>query len=351
MLKKIITIVTLALVAVAIYLVREDIWAAINGFDRLNPWVLVLLIPQQLGMYAGAGQIYFSFLKHKLRRRLSLWTMTRVSMEINFVNHILPSGGVSGMGYLAWRLKEWKITAGQATFAHVLRVGVTAAINVGQMAVALLIIWALGTTAPGQEWVLMLGALACVGFMGAVVFVFWLITSKKRIAWFSMVTSKIANGLVRKLTRGKRRKVLDEAKVDAYFMDLHDDWLMVRRNKKLLLGPFKWAVVYNAFELMTYYIVSCAMGHPELLPQIALAEGIAGFVGAVMVTPGGVGGYEGAMIGIMAATSGVNIGDVTLIVIVTRVAVLMMTIVSGWGLYQQALSSRRDKYKPVEGEA
>ena len=75
-----------------------------------------------------------------------------------------------------------------------------------------------------------------------------------------------------------------------------------------------------------------------------IAEGVASVVGTVMVTPGGLGGYEGAMVLIMVAT-GVAPSVAMITVIVTRICVLLGTVLSGWGFYQHALMSRSDKFK------
>jgi len=86
------------------------------------------------------------------------------------------------------------------------------------------------------------------------------------------------------------------------------------------------------------------MGHPEILPQVMVAEAIGSVVGAVLVTPGGMGGYEGAMIFIMSAL-GVEVGLATAVVVTTRVVVLLGTVTSGYGFYQHAISKigRKDK--------
>jgi uncharacterized membrane protein YbhN (UPF0104 family) len=75
-----------------------------------------------------------------------------------------------------------------------------------------------------------------------------------------------------------------------------------------------------------------------------IAEGVASVVGTVVPTPGGLGGYEGAMVAIMAAT-GVDLSVSIIVVAVTRVCVLLGTILSGWGFYQAALLKRSDKFK------
>ena len=78
-----------------------------------------------------------------------------------------------------------------------------------------------------------------------------------------------------------------------------------------------------------------------------IAEGIASVVGTVLITPGGMGGYEGAFIVVLAAT-GVDLSVATIVVVVTRIIVMAGTILSGMGFYQQALMSREDKFKVEE---
>ena len=118
----------------------------------------------------------------------------------------------------------------------------------------------------------------------------------------------------------------------------------MKHNKRILWKPIIWGAFYSFLELATYWVVACALGHPEILPQIMIAEGVASVVGTVMVTPGGMGGYEAAFVAIMVAT-GVDLPTATITVVVTRVFVLIGTIVSGYGFYQHALMSRKDKFQ------
>ena len=119
--------------------------------------------------------------------------------------------------------------------------------------------------------------------------------------------------------------------------------MAIKQKKKILLKPIAWGALYAFLEVATYWVVAIAMGRPEILPQIMIAEGVASVVGTVLVTPGGLGGYEGAMIAIMVAT-GVDLSTATIVVIVTRIVVMMGTILSGWGFYQHSLLSREDKF-------
>ena len=149
--------------------------------------------------------------------------------------------------------------------------------------------------------------------------------------------------MVRKVTRGKKHQILKEESVSKFFTDLRSDYVMLRKNGKALWRPALWGGIYSFLELAVYWVVGCSFGHPEILPQIMIAEGVASVVGLVMVTPGGIGGYEAAMIAVMAAT-GVDLSIATAIVVVTRVCIFAGTIISGWGFYQGALMGRKDKF-------
>ena len=317
--------------------------ATIYSLKSINVWILLLLVPEQIMMYYAAGQIYFAFLRQRQNFKISQAKLTRISLEINFVNHALPSGGASGLAYLIWRLKDYKVTAGQISFIHILRYGICAIGNALQTMIAIIIVLTTHQVVQGGYWALWLAAFVAGGIIGLIV-VCWLIVRKqKNIDWLSATATKFINKLVRKISRGKKRKILNEEEVEKFFADLREDYLNLKKNRKILWKPMIWGLFYSFLELATYWIIGCALGHPEILPQIMIAEGIASVVGTVMVTPGGMGGYEGAFVAALVAT-GVGFEIATITVVVTRLFVLVGTVVSGWGFYQNALMSREDKF-------
>ena len=111
MFKKILSVVTLLLVALIAYkafsgeveidgqtmTMLEATWYSLQ---RINIWIVLLIIPEQILMYYAAGQIYFAFLRQRKNFKISQARLTRISLEINFVNHALPSGGESGLGFV-----------------------------------------------------------------------------------------------------------------------------------------------------------------------------------------------------------------------------------------------------------
>ena len=62
--------------------------ATIYSLKNINIWILLLLIPEQIMMYYAAGQIYFAFLTQRKSFKISQGKLTRISLEINFVNHV-----------------------------------------------------------------------------------------------------------------------------------------------------------------------------------------------------------------------------------------------------------------------
>ena len=318
--------------------------ATFYALKNINIGVLVLLIPEQILMYYAAGQIYFAFLRQRRGFKLSQAKLTRISLEINFVNHALPSGGASGLAYLIWRLKDLDVSAGQISFIHVLRYGICALANTIQTFIAVAIVLMAGTTLENGYWALLLAVVIALGIQGIIVLAWAIVRKQKRVDWLSEKATSFVNKLVRSLTKGRKRKFLKDDSVARFFGDLRRDYLTLMRNKRILVKPVIWGAFYSFLELATYWVVACALGHPEILPQIMIAEGIASVVGTVMVTPGGMGGYEAAMVAVMVAT-GVDLSTATITVVVTRVFVLVGTILSGYGFYQQALMSRKDKFR------
>ena len=93
--------VTLVLIGVIIYFSRHELLHAWELLGRVNIWILLLLIPGQILVYYAGGEMIFSYLRAKKSiDDVPPWALARMSLEMNFVNHVLPSGGVSGVSYM-----------------------------------------------------------------------------------------------------------------------------------------------------------------------------------------------------------------------------------------------------------
>ena len=345
MFRKILSVVTLILLAFVIWGAKDEVAQAITYLGQTNIWIILLLIPEQLFMYFCCGQMFFSYMQAKKNaKKIPLWDLTRISFELNFVNHAVPSGGVSGLGYITWRLKPYGATAGQTSFMYLLRYFITIITNQIQTIIAIIILVINGNLPETASWILAVVAATCVGIIIALIAVVLIASSKKRINWFAKTGTKFVNWCVKTITFGHKQNILKLAVVQKYFTDIHLDLMEARKNLKLIVRPILWGVVYSFLEVATYWIVSISMGHPEILPAIMVGEAIGSVIGGILVTPGGVGGYEGAMIYIMSLL-GVELGLATAVVVTTRVIVLVSTIATGYGFYQHAISTIGKKEK------
>jgi len=363
MFKKILSVVTFVLIAFVIWnswdLITETIGCVFGGVCpeggefSINILIVLLLIPEQLFMYYSAGQIFFSYmnaqnqLEKRKFKRASQWELTRISFELNFVNHAIPSGGFSGLGYIAWRLHDYGATAGQVSFMYLLRYMITVCANQTQTIIAIIVLWVTGSIPEGALWMVGLIGLLSVGVILAVVAGIIIASNRKLIDWFSKISSKFLDWGIKTITFGRKTSSkLKYTTIHKFFLDLHEDFLLARKHKKILIKPILWGVLYNFLEIATYEIVALAMGHGEIFPQIMVAEALSSVIGAFLLTPGGVGGYEGAMIAVMVGL-GTSLPVASTVVIVTRVIVLLNTIVSGYGFYQNAISKigKKDREK------
>lgn len=339
--RTILTVLTFVLLVYVIYTNFSDIKEAVSHIGETNILVLLLLIPEQLFMYFCCGQMFFSYMRAKQgAKKVSPWTLMRVSLELNFVNHAVPAGGLGGLGYITWRLKPFGATAGQSSFMYVLRYVITICANQFQTILAIIALLIFGNIPAAGAWVIGFTALLSVGIIAVIAIAIAIASSKKRIDWFAKTATNFTNWIVEKVTFGRKKAVLKREVVDKYLGDAHGDLMTARRHKKMLIRPILWGIVYSFLEIATYWIVAASLGHPEILPQIMIGEAIGSVMGAIV--PYGL--YELGMVGIMASL-GVDAGLSALVVLMTRVIVLASTIISGYGFYQHSISKigRREK--------
>ena len=94
------TLVTLLLLAVVVVFAWPEIKKAWGLMGQVDLWILFLLIPVQFISYYATGGMIFSYLRSKGNLEdMSHWSTTRLALELNFVNHILPSGGAFGFSF------------------------------------------------------------------------------------------------------------------------------------------------------------------------------------------------------------------------------------------------------------
>ena len=332
------SIATIGLVAYVVYQNWPDIIETVHHLKDTNVFVLLLLVPEQLFMYYACGQIFFSYLKHKAKKKFTKKEILLISTELNFVNHAVPAGGLGGLAYLTYRFRDYGITAGQSSFLYVFRYAITTVVNYFQALVAIIILVALGLIPPEATWVIWVSLLMNLGVFTGLALIVFVASSKKRIGFFSRFITKFSNGLVKIVTFGHKKRAMKEGKLDDYFLDIHECVLTVKKDKKSLVKPTIWGFVYSFFEIATYWIVAISLGRPELLPFILVGEAIGSVFDGIV--PYGL--YELGMAGVMIAL-GVDFPTATIVTVMTRVFTLIFTIITGSWPYAKVIRGKNGK--------
>ena len=325
------TIITLVLLVVVIIVAWPEIVEAWGLLSQVNAWILLLLIPVQFFSYYATGGMIFSYLRSKGNLEdMSRWSMTRLALELNFVNHILPSGGAAGFSYLAWILKKHKVSVSRSTMAQIIRFVLTFASFIALLIISIIL---LTFSHKIEAITIIIGlALTVAAVVGTWVGV-WLIKSNARLRSFSAWLTIKINTFVRWITRGKKRKAVKEELFLEFFDGLHDDYLAIRRERKILVRPFIWAAVANILDVALLWIAFWSLGFPLDPALLFIAFGVASIAGAVSVTPGGAGVYEAVMVAFLAA-SGVTPDVAIAGTLLARVTLLAGTILFGYVFYQ-----------------
>lgn len=325
------SIVTAVLLALVVFFAWDEIMAAFGEFGNVNLWILSLLIPVQFLSYFSTGEMLFSYLRSKGEvKHLSRLGAARMALEFNFVNHVFPSGGASGVTYMAWLLRKHGVRPGRSTMAQIVRFSMTFLSFIFLLVVALAIL-IIDHSVTRHALLISLALVAAA--IAATLMAIYLVSSKRRLTSFAGWLTRLVNTIVARLTRGQKEYVLREGILLDFFDDIHDDYLQIRRERKVLARPFGWAIMANLLDVTLLFIAFAALGTPVNPAMLFLAFGLSSVGAALAITPGGAGVYEAIMIAFLAS-AGVPPHVAIAGTLLARVALLVLTIGFGYIFYQ-----------------
>ncbi len=335
--KSVLTAATFIALAVLIYALRRQIAETFSNFGRVNLAALPLIIVWQVINYHSYAKMYerlFNILGHRIPYR---W-MLRTNAELNFVNTVFPSGGVSGFSYFSMRMKSQGISTGQATLVQIMRFGLVFASFQILLLTGLLVLAAGGQA--NDVVVLVAGSLATLLLVGTLVIGF-IIGSEQRIDVFFTFIAKVLNRIIQ-IVRPKYPETISIARVRRSFKELHFNYILLRENYRQLVGPLAWALLANTMELLTIYTVYLAFGYLVNPGAVILAYAVANFAGLISVLPGGIGIYEALMTAVLAS-AGVPAAVSLPVTVMFRILSMFVQLPIGYYFYQKTLQERPDQ--------
>ncbi len=333
--KLLLNIMTLVVLFILIYATRHQLIDTIRDLRHVDAWALLLLIPIEAVNYHAQTRMY-QLMFRVLGNKLSYQYLYKASLELNFVNHVFPSGGVTGVSYFALRMREApKLTSGKATLIQLLKLGLTFLSFEILLIFGLLCLAIMGRV--NDLVILVSGSLSTLLIIGTLSFTY-IVGSKKRIDTFFTSLTKGLNRIIH-LVRPAYPETINIKRAKRVFDDFHDSYEAIQTNLRELKSPFYYALLANITEVMALYVVFLAFGKLVNVGAVILAYGIANFAGLVSVLPGGVGIYEALMIAVLAAT-GISPGVSLPVVVMYRVVNTLIQLPPGYYLYQKALQRR-----------
>lgn len=326
-----INIITIGALLLLVIFARQQIGDAIRTVWTLNFLWLLLIIPIQIGNYLAVGKFYQSYLK-TLGEKLKLKDTFKVGLEMNFVNNVFPSGGLSGFGYLGIRLRKLGVKGSKTALLQTSRHLLTFLSFIVYLLLALLLLSIFGSAS--RLIILIATSLSSLIIFGTLIFIY-IISDEGRITQFMAALPKLINKIVR-FFHTKNKQPINIEKIENLFRDLHKDYKHVRKNWKDLRYPFLWTMVMNFTEILTIFVVYLSFGELVNPGAIIISYAVANIAGLVAILPGGVGVYEGLMTAVMAS-AGVNKVLALSATVVYRVLNMALFLPPGYFLYQKAL--------------
>lgn len=331
--RTILTIVTFIALAVLVYSLRRDIAGVIGNLGKVNTLALLLIIPIEILNYDVYARFYKSIFG-TLRQKVGYRNMYRLNLELNFVNHILPSGGVSGISYFTVRSRSLGISGAKATLSQVMKLFLLYTSFQPLLILGLLMLAARGhvnnlvmVVATSIITLLVVGSL--VGL--------YIIDSRQRINSTLTFIAKGLNVLIH-WVRPSHPETIKIEKAQATFTELHDNYEVLKSKWRELKKPFIYMTIANVTEIAALYVVYIAFGHLVNLGAVILAYAVANFAGLVSVLPAGIGIYEALMTAVLAAT-GIPAELSIPVTIMYRVISMFIQLAPGYVLYQRALKN------------
>jgi len=326
-----INIVTVLLLSLVVYLGWGEIVQAWQLMGSVNIWIFLLLIPVQYLSYYSVGQIIVSYLKStKVDIKMSRFNISRLALELNFVNHILPVSGAAGFSYLGWFLAKHGISSAKSSMAMIVRF-VTDFVSFVLIIICCVI--ALAFDHKINQSITVVSILFILVAIFATFFVIYTISKHKRLVKISNLVSRIINKVVKKISRDKHEKVIDSEKIEKYLDSIHDDYVQIKSDKSVLVKPFLWSTLNNFLDVSLVFISFWALGYSVNPAMLAITFGITSAISFFAVTPGGAGVYEAIMVGFLAM-AGLSPKIAIAGTLLARVALLLLTIVFGYIFYQ-----------------
>lgn len=330
--KLILNVITISLLGLLVYGSRSQLMQTLENLRHVNGWVLLLLIPIEVLNYHAQARLY-QRLFALVGTRFPYWYLFRTSLELNFVNHVFPSGGAAGVSYFGVTVRKGdEVSGGKATLVHVIKLAATFVSLEIIIAFGLLAL-AIGNRVNGL--LLLVTASLSTLILLVTIAVPYLIGSQQRINSLLTNSTEMLNKLIH-FFRPKSTETINMDAAKLAFTDFHENYQQLKNRWREFRMPLFYALLANLTEIAALYVVYLAFGKYVNVGAVIIAYSVANFAGLVSILPGGVGIYEALMTAVMAS-AGIPPGVSLPVTVMYRVVNTAIQVPPGYFLYQRSL--------------
>jgi uncharacterized protein (TIRG00374 family) len=311
----------IALVFVAL-LNRHDLASVWHLLKHLHWYIVGLVVVVQLGSYWINGLYYRSVLR-VFGYHIRVARLFEGALATNFVNYVLPSAGLAGAGYLSQVLSP-EVPRGEGTLAQLTRYGLSALAVLVMLPVGFLLIFMGGDS--GRA-IVRITLLSTIGILALAVTILALIAHEP-------LCRRTVHRVAKRLQRIAPK--LHVRAIDHFVDEFYVGFDLLARQKRRLVVPFGWSLVYIIIEIGTFYLAFVAFGK---FPAVGIAimaylfANIASLFGGVLFSTGV---FELGMAGTLVAL-GISFPLAVSVTTVYRVLNLAIGLPPGFYFYKKYL--------------
>lgn len=330
--RMILTWFTLVALGLLVFFLRDEIVETLSNLTRVHGWILLFMLVWQVINYHSYTRLYldqFAIIGEKLAYK----PVYKIMLELNFVNHILPSAGVSGFSYFTVRMKTLGVSTAKSTLVQMMRFVTT---FISFQALLFLGLFILAVNGKANNLTILVASSIATLILVATLLMAYIVGSKRRIDVFLTQLTRFLNRLIQ-LLRPKHPETINIASARRSFLELHENYVILTKDYRRLKKPLFWALLASATEIATLYTVYLAFGEPVNVGAVILAYAVANFAGLISVLPGGIGVYEALMTAVLV-TAGVPAALSIPVTIMYRILSLAIQLPPGYYFYHKAIN-------------
>lgn len=344
--KKWLTIITLLLLVIVVAIGWDQIVQAWGIVGSVNIGVLLFVIPVQLLSYCTTAGIVGTYLASKGDLKvISWWKVLRISVESNFVDNIIPIPGAAGFSYSSWMLHRFGISVSRATTSQIIRYSLIFVSFVVILSVAVI---ALFFDHAINKILVTITLCIILITLGVIFFGLYMLRNHMRMIKMSGWVTRVINSIVHFFTRGKKGQILEPESVEKFFSDIHQDYVEIMKDKKILIKPFLCAMSSNILDATFLYVVFLSLGYYVNPALFFVAFALSIIASIFTVTPSGMGAFETLMVGLLITSSNIPADAAIAGTLLARASLFIITTIIGYVFYQLTINKYGKITKPTD---